>query len=73
MPRPKRSDTFVDQQRLLATLGECRRELTAAMSRMTINGELYEASSRALLTIDAIALLLTGREDHFHAPAHGRR
>ncbi len=73
MPRRqnRRSDRFVDRERLLAAMGACRETITREQARMEISGPLYFSSSTVLAAIDGLALMLTGRRDYFHLTGHG--
>lgn len=73
MPRKpnRRSDRFVDRERLLAAIGACREEMTREQSRMEVCGPLYHSSSTVVAAIDGLALMLTGRRDYFHLAGHG--
>jgi cupin 2 domain-containing protein len=73
MPRKpnRRSDRFVDRERLLAAIGACRKEMTREQSRMEVCGPLYHSSSTVVAAIDGLALMLTGRRDYFHLTGHG--
>jgi len=69
--RSKRSDRFVERERLLAAMGDCRETITRELARMEISGPLYFSSSTVLAAIDGLALMLTGQRDHFHLRGHG--
>ncbi len=73
MPRRqnRRSDRFVDRERLWAAMGGCRETITREQARMEISGPLYFSSSTVLAAIDGLALMLTGRRDYFHLTGHG--
>ena len=73
MPRKpnRRSDRFVDRERLLAAIGACRETITREQSRMEVCGPLYHSSSTVVAAIDGLALMLTGRRDYFHLAGHG--
>jgi cupin 2 domain-containing protein len=73
MPRKpnRRSDRFVDRERLLSAIGACREKITREQSRMEICGPLYHSSSTVVAAIDGLALMLTGRRDYFHLAGHG--
>jgi cupin 2 domain-containing protein len=73
MPRKpnRRSDRFVDHERLLAAIGACRERITREQSRMEVCGPLYHSSSTVVAAIDGLALMLTGRRDYFHLAGHG--
>ncbi|WP_349775575.1 MULTISPECIES: hypothetical protein [Methylocystis] len=73
MPRRqnRRSDRFVDRERLLAAMGGCRETIAREQARMEISGPLYFSSSTVLAAIDGLALMLTGRRDYFHLTGHG--
>lgn len=58
---PKRSHRFVDRERLLAAMGDCRETITRELARIEISGPLYSLSSTVLAAIDGLALMLTGR------------
>jgi cupin 2 domain-containing protein len=73
MPRKqnRRSDRFVDRERLLAAVAACREKITREQSRMEVCGPLYHSSSTVVAAIDGLALMLTGRRDYFHLAGHG--
>ena len=73
MPRKpnRRSDRFVDRERLLAAMGACRETITREQARMEVCGPLYHSSSTVVAAIDGLALMLTGRRDYFHLTGHG--
>jgi hypothetical protein len=64
---------MVDHAALLRALATVRHDVTSSMARMQIGGPLYQGSAQLLDSIDEVVLLLTGRRDALHAPAHGRR
>ncbi|MGJ0510018.1 MAG: hypothetical protein ACR652_23390 [Methylocystis sp.] len=73
MPRRlnRRSDRFVDRERLLAAMGGCRETIAREQARMEISGPLYFSSSTVVAAIDGLALMLTGRSDYFHLTGPG--
>jgi hypothetical protein len=73
MARAKRADAFIDADTLLASMLDCRRDLIRSIARMEIGGSLYLAANDLLTAMDAVAVALGKRADHFHEKAHGRR
>lgn len=67
----RRSDRFVDRERLLTAIGACREKITREQARMEVCGPLYHSSSTVVAAIDGLALMLTGRRDYFHLTGHG--
>ena len=67
----RRSDRFVDRERLLVAMGGCRETIARERARMEISGPLYFSSFTVLAAIDGLALMLTGRRDYFHLAGHG--
>lgn len=56
----RRSDRFVDRERLLAAMGACRDAITREQARMEVFGPLYYSSLTVIAAIDGLALMLTG-------------
>ena len=73
MPRKtnRRSDRFVDRERLLAAMGACRQSITREQAHMEVCGPLYYSSSTVVAAIDGLALMLTGQRGYFHLIGHG--
>jgi cupin 2 domain-containing protein len=67
----RRSDRFVDRERLLAAMGACRETITREQARMEVCGPLYYSSSTVVAAIDGLALMLTGKRNYFHLTGHG--
>lgn len=73
MAKARWSDALVDHDELLRSLARLRGDITTSMSRIEIHGPLDAASAQLLDGSDELVLILTGRRETLHAPAHGRR
>lgn len=69
--RSTRSETLPDAAELLRVVGEARKAVTSACARVPPTGPTYAALQAVIDATDALALRLTGRADHYHAPGHG--
>ncbi len=59
-----------DAKELLEALEAARRACVQAGRKAPIRGEVYLAVEKLMDAIDEVALVLTGRRDHFHTKPH---
>lgn len=75
--RRPRGEQIANPGRLLDTMGVCRKALIEAESGLKPFGMMYHGCSMVVRAIDALAHLITGEPDFYHAmgstPAPGRR
>jgi hypothetical protein len=71
MATRRRPDTIDNPGPLLAIMRTCRQAMISASTAVRPTGTAYQGLGAAVAAIDALAALLTGRQDYFWAVGGG--